>query len=72
MYMVGYTCAYIIYIVIIYYLHITITDLEEESITSPIVYRTVQEKTCLGMLSWQLKDLPVILKIIITGLCVVH
>ena len=66
--MVCYTCAYII----ICHLHITITDLEEESIASPIVYRTVQEKTCLGMLSWQLKDLPVILKIIITGLCVVH
>ena len=68
--MVDYTCAYIIYTVC--HLHITVTDLGEESISSPIVYRTVQEKTCLGMLSWQLKDLPIILKMIITGLCMVH
>ena len=47
-------------------------DLDEESISSPIVYGSVHEKTCLGMLSWQLKHTPVILKMIIRGLSVVH
>ena len=66
-YNLCYTCGYIIYIC---HLHITITDLDEESITSPIVYKTVQEKTCLGILSWQLKHLPVILKMMSSELSV--
>ena len=40
------TCTCIYGYIYIYIIYMYILDLDEESITSPIVYRTVQEKTC--------------------------
>ena len=43
----------------------------DDGSSAAVIYRSVQEKPCLGMLSWQPSDLPLILKSVILGIIII-